>query len=414
MTERRALRRIHLVSTIWFTACIVYVLVWKLWEAGFQWWLIFSLSGPSALYVFLLISLYLFALYRGIDETQRIEVEHPLTTSSYYMALYVAVPVLGGLASTLAMMGETKLDRCLLWVAVGTLYTTSAMWIAVDPAVGLIEMLLPASRRHRTERLAQAEAQRRARQEKREHLLAEAFAREERQQQQWREQLQGAGARLAALLAHLEAEGLAQAEQEAVDIGAQAWRLGGLVCMRQLHEMTIQTLGKIGPKTPEGEHDTVSSSATGLASSGSRRSVLGLPFLLVGRHRRLAETLLELRGSGSARSAGPGNLSRPSPQKKPPARGDSSPRGRHADDRPRWSAGMRQFPVGGSSLSPNRPLGIVLRPRLKSPSATAPADALASAKSWGDRAGVSAGINVVRSGSIWSCNCRASLSSLTA
>ncbi len=209
-------------------------------------------------------------MYRGIDETQRIEVEHPLTTSSYYMALYVAVPVLGGLASTLAMMGETKLDRFLLWVAVGTLYTTSAMWIAVDPAVGLIEMLLPASRRHRTERLAQAEAERRARQEKREHLLAEAFAREERQQQQWRERLQGQAQRLAALLAHLEAADLAQAEQEAVAIGAQAWRLGGLVCMRQLHEMTIQTLGKIGPRTPEGEHDTVSSSATGLASSGSR------------------------------------------------------------------------------------------------------------------------------------------------
>ncbi|MCX5647397.1 MAG: hypothetical protein NTZ17_22360 [Phycisphaerae bacterium] len=248
MTGRRALRRIHLLSTVWFTACIGYVLVWKLWEAGFKWWLIFSLSGLSALVVLLLISLYLFALYRGIDETQQIEVEHPLTTSSYYMALYVAMPVIGGLASTLGMMGVTRLDRFLLWVAMGTLYTTSAMWIAVDPAVGMIEMLVPASRRHRMERLAQAEAQRRARQEKREHLLAEAFAREERDHQQRQQKLHAQAQRLAVLLA-CDANQWAQAEQEAVDIGAQAWRLGGLTCMRQLHEMAIYAAREEEPKT---------------------------------------------------------------------------------------------------------------------------------------------------------------------
>jgi hypothetical protein len=270
MTERRALRRIHLLSTVWFIACIGYLLVAMLRQVGFRWWVIFSLSGPSALYIFLLVSLYLFALYRGIGEAQQIEVEHPLTTSSYYMALYVAVPVLGGLASTLAMMGVTKLDRFVLWVAVGTLYTTSAMWIAVDPAVGLIETLLPASRRHRAERLAQAEAQRRARQEKREHVLAEAFAREERQRQEWQQKLQAQAQRLAALLACPEAESFARAEQEAVDIGAQAWHLGGLVCMRQLHEMTIQTLREIGQKATDGGQDAASSSVIGLPSSGLR------------------------------------------------------------------------------------------------------------------------------------------------
>ena len=248
MTGRQALGRIHLLSTVWFTACIGYVLVWKLWEAGFKWWLIFSLSGLSALVVLLLISLYLFALYHGIDGTQQIEVEHPLTTSSYYMALYVAMPVIGGLASTLGMMGVTRLDRFLLWVAMGTLYTTSAMWIAVDPAVGLIEMLVPSSRRHRMERLAQAEAQRRARQEKREHLLAEAFAREERDHQQRQQKLHAQAQKLATLLA-CDANQWAQAEQEAVDIGAQAWRLGGLSCMRQLHEMAIRAAREREPQT---------------------------------------------------------------------------------------------------------------------------------------------------------------------
>jgi hypothetical protein len=237
--HNRALRRIHLLSTVWFIACIGYILVLKLREVGFGWWQIFSLSGPSALVVFLLVSLYLFALYRGLGEAQHIETEHPLTTTPYYMTLYVAAPLLGGLAGTLGMVGVTEPVRFLQGVAFGTLGTTFFVWVVIDPAVGILEMLAPASRRHRAERLALAEAQRRARQEKREHLLAEALVREERERQQWREKLQLQAQRLAALLA-CDAESLARAEQEAVDIGAQAWRLGGLTCMRQLHDMTIQ------------------------------------------------------------------------------------------------------------------------------------------------------------------------------
>jgi len=255
MTGRRALRWAHLLSTVWFIACIGYILVWKLLQAGFRWWEILSLSGTSALMVFLLVSVYLFALYRGIGEAQQIETEHPLTTTSYYMVLYVAAPVLGGLAGILGMVGETRASQFLLGVAWGTLGTTFAIWVVVDPAVGLFEMLLPASRKHRTERLAQAEAQRRARQEKREHLLAEAFAREERDRQQWRQKLQAQAQRLAVLLA-CDAEGFARAEHEAIDIGAQAWRLGGLSCMRQLHEMTIQAVQDRRRKTDDGKRMT--------------------------------------------------------------------------------------------------------------------------------------------------------------
>ncbi|MCL5280969.1 MAG: hypothetical protein M1376_13805 [Planctomycetes bacterium] len=250
MTQRRALRRIHLVSTIWFVACIGYILVLALRQAGFQWWQI-SLSGPPlALVVFLLISLYLFALYQGIGEAQKIEVEHPLTTTSYYMALYVAAPLLGGVAGILGMMGVTEPMRFLSGVALGTLGTTFAVWVGIDPVVGVLEMLLPASRRHRAQRLAQAEALRRARQEKRERLLAEALAREERNRQQWQQKLQSQAQRLAALLA-CNADEFARAEREAVDIGAEAWRLGGLSCMRHLRELALQVhQEKDGPAAP--------------------------------------------------------------------------------------------------------------------------------------------------------------------
>ena len=245
MTQRRALRRVHLVSTVWFIACIGFILVLKLHEAGLQWWQIFSLSGPSALAVFLLVSLYLFALYRGIGEAQKIEVEHPLTTTGYYMVLYVAAPLLGGLAGILGGVGVRDPIRFLSGVALGTLGTTFVVWVGIDPIVGMLEMLLPASRKHRTERLAQAEAQRRARQEKRDHLLAEVIAREERDRQQWHQKLQSQAQRLAALLA-CQADDFPRAEREAVDIGAEAWRLGGLSCMRQLRDMTIQVRNERG------------------------------------------------------------------------------------------------------------------------------------------------------------------------
>ena len=238
MTARQALRLIHMVSTIWFMACIGYILVLALHQWGFRWWVIFSLSGHSALVVFLLVSVYLFALFRGMGEAQRIEIEHPLTTASYYMGLYVAAPLLGGLAGVLGMMGTHEPLRFLLGVAMGTLRTTFGVWVIVDPVVSLIEMALPASRKHRLERLAHAEAQRRARHEKREQLLAEAFAREEHERQQWQQDLHPHAERLAGLLA-CDAKDFPRVQREAVDIGAGAWRLGGLTCMRQLRDMAV-------------------------------------------------------------------------------------------------------------------------------------------------------------------------------
>jgi hypothetical protein len=250
MATRRVLKRIHLISTVWFMVCVVSILAVALHQAGVRWWLVFSLSGHSALVIFLLISLYLFAVFRGVGQAQQIESEHPLTTTSYYMDLYVAAPLLGGLAGIAGMMGVNSPLKFVLGIALGTLGTTFAVWVVIDPLVGLIEMALPASRRHRAERLAHVEAERQSRQEKRERLLAEAFAREERARQQWQDKLRPRAERLATLLA-CDASGLTRAQQEAVDIGAEAWRLGGLGCMRQLHDMTVAI------RTERGHRETV-------------------------------------------------------------------------------------------------------------------------------------------------------------
>ena len=158
MSRRDTLKLVHFVSTGWFVLCFGYILIAALREAGFKWWVIFSLSGHSALLVFLLISLYLFAVFRGIDRSQKIEIEHPLTGTGYYAVFYDVSPFLGGLAGCLGMIGVSRISELLSGIALGTLATTFLVWIVVDPTIGVVERLLPGSRRHRLERLAQARA----------------------------------------------------------------------------------------------------------------------------------------------------------------------------------------------------------------------------------------------------------------
>jgi len=241
VTARRALKLTHLVSTIWFVVCVGYILALTLHQVGFKWWLIFSLSGPSAIVALLLISVYLFALVRDMSNTQQIQVEHPFTSTQYYMGFYVAAPLLGGLAGVFGMIGAGDPNRNALGVALGTLGTTFCVWVVLDPVIGLIEMLLPPSRRHRAERLAQAEVKRKTRQEKRDGLLADAVMREQQERDQWRHLLRPEAQRLAALLATDVSS--RHAVQEAVDIGAHAWHLGGINCMRQLRDMAMENAG---------------------------------------------------------------------------------------------------------------------------------------------------------------------------
>ncbi len=256
MGGKKALKRIHLVATIWFMVCVGYLLILALRQVGFNWWLIFSLTGHSALMVFLLVSLYLFAFVRGVGSTQHISLEHPLTSTDYYMGFYVSAPLLGGLAGILGMATDVQdIHRFLLGLAMGTLGTTFAVWVVIDPLAGLIEMALPTSRRQRAQRVADAEAERRVRREKRERLLAEAFAREEQERQRWQEKLRPHAERLAALSTSQTLSG-EQAEKEALQIGALAWKLGGLTCMRQLRDMTLQLVER--QQGPDGTVDYVS------------------------------------------------------------------------------------------------------------------------------------------------------------
>jgi len=245
MTRHKTLKLIHLAGTAWFVLCVGYILAFALRKAGFHWWIVFSLSGHSALIVSLLISLYLFAMFRGVKGSQAIEIEHQLTSTDYYTVLYITTPFLGGLAGCLGMIGGVSaIKQFLLGVALGTLGATFLAWVIVDPVTGLLEMLLPAaSRKHRAERLAQAKAEREKKQKDRERLLAEVLAREKSDRRGWQEALKPQAEKLAELLTTNRAN-FRQAEREAADIGVKAWQMGGLSCMRHLREMAMDLCKK--------------------------------------------------------------------------------------------------------------------------------------------------------------------------
>ncbi len=240
MTKRKMLKSIHLAGTVWFVLCVGYILVFALRQAGLHWWIIFSLSGHSTLLVLLLVSLYSFALFRGAGKNQQIEAEHPLTSTNYYTLFYITIPLLGGLAGCLGMIGGVSaIKEFLLGVALGTLGSTFLVWVIVDPVTAWLELILsPAARKHLAERLAEAKAEREQRQKEREGKLAEALTKYESDRHRWQEAFEAEAEKLAGLLTASRSDFL-QAELEAVEIGVKAWQVGGLECMLQLRDMAI-------------------------------------------------------------------------------------------------------------------------------------------------------------------------------
>ena len=45
--SQKILGMLHFVGTLWFIVCVGYILAISLRQAGFNWWIIFSLSGQE-------------------------------------------------------------------------------------------------------------------------------------------------------------------------------------------------------------------------------------------------------------------------------------------------------------------------------------------------------------------------------
>jgi len=239
MDRRNILKVIHFAGTVWFMLCTGFVFIMAMWEAGFNWLVIFSLSGYLAFLITLLVSIYLFALFRSAGKGPNMEKEHPFTSTSYYLSFYVSAPLLGILAGVAAVIGEVKIIPFFTSVALGTQVVTFLTWVIVDPVVSMLETLAPASREHRLYRLA-AEKQRREEQHlEQEALLGRIFAQQEHDRRRWVETLVADAAKLAELL-KVRTANFERAEHEAIGIGVRAWQTGGIDCMRQLRDTAIR------------------------------------------------------------------------------------------------------------------------------------------------------------------------------
>jgi len=247
MKQRDELKLVHIASTIWFVICVGFILILALHQVGVNWWVAFSLSGHGLLILLVLVSLYLFAIFRGISSSQNVQAEHPLTSTGYYAGFYVTAPLLGTLAGCIAMIGGSTVSQFLLGIAMGTLGVTFFVWVIVDPAIGLAELLLPASRRHRAQRLSETRSLRERKQKDRYDLLARVLAKEEAARSSWRQLMKPHAEKLAHLLT-AETDDIRRAEQEAIGIGVSAWQTGGLSCMRELHSMTMQMCEQSSPR----------------------------------------------------------------------------------------------------------------------------------------------------------------------
>ena len=236
MTASQIKKLLHFFSTFWFVICVGYILVLSLRQANVRWWVIFSLSGYSFVIVLLSTSLYLFALFRGIGVSQE-SIEHPLTSTNSYVYFYITTPLLGGMAGLVGSIGINIFTRLLMGIALGTLGATFLVWIFIDPLIGMLETLLPASRKHHMERLAIAKEEKLKIQNENETLFAELHLKEELELKQWQKLLMPYAETLFSIIQSNRHD--TKAQREVVDIGSKAWQIGGLNCMKQLHEMVM-------------------------------------------------------------------------------------------------------------------------------------------------------------------------------
>jgi hypothetical protein len=240
MPIRQKIASIHLISTIWFIICVGYISGLAMLQAGVQWWIVFSLSFHGILLALLLISIYLFAIFRGISSSQKLQTEHPITKTDYYAVFYAATPFLGSLAGLLGLMGtEETTKQFISGITLATLGMTFLVWVIVDPTIGMLEMLLPESRSHYAARQAETKKTKEKKQKDREHLLAEALKKNTSNHHLWHKDLRPQADKLASLLS-ADIPNFKQAELEVTGIGLNAWQMGGLNCMRELHNMTME------------------------------------------------------------------------------------------------------------------------------------------------------------------------------
>jgi len=250
LISKQGMKNLHLGGTFWFILCIGFILVKGLLEAGLKWWQIFSLSGHYVVILFVLVSLYLFGLFRGGKPAEGHAIEHPLTTSNYYLVLYIGAPLLGAFSGLLhAALYKQTISEFLLSVALATFAATFVAWVIIDPILASVETFTPKGLAHRQKRLKKQRDERREKQKNRDALLDLLIQKEKENEALWSQTLSCYVPELSNLLNTNQSE-FNEAEKRAAEIAIEAWRLGGLSCMQFLHRKTLMAYKDSHPNRP--------------------------------------------------------------------------------------------------------------------------------------------------------------------
>lgn len=247
--KRIPLKFFHIAGTFWLSSCAAFLLIVALRQAGAGWWVIFSVGGFSGIAFLLLVSVYLFAIFRGVVRKQ-LSQEHPFTSSGFYLLFYDSTPFLGtlaGLISAQAVVAAGVLEWLSL-AAEGALTMTFLVWIIGDPLLGLVETLLPSCAAARRERLAAEAENRRRRQENRQRLLEQIQLSRQTEQEQWSQQLQPLAEKILTSLQQNATRD--RVRHQAIELGACAWQQGGVKCMQHLLSLVNRLAREKGMPLP--------------------------------------------------------------------------------------------------------------------------------------------------------------------
>lgn len=243
MTTQRLLKRVHILGTAWFLFCAATLLILSLRQAGVNWWLVFSISGYSAVLFAFLMAFYLFALFRGVVRAQCTE-EHPLSTSSAYLVLYDAAPFLGAVAGLLGSYGISDWTAVARIITEGTLGMTFVTWVILDTGIGVVESMLPQSIHHRSRRLAAARAEKQRIQRENAAMLEALERSEQALRQSWKKTFQANAAELAELYCG-GTNDIWRIQSRTIEMGAKAWQMGKIACMRYVHQMILEEMDRL-------------------------------------------------------------------------------------------------------------------------------------------------------------------------
>lgn len=241
------LKRVHVSGTAWFVLCALYLLIVALRQVGLKWWVVFSFSGYALITFLFLLNVYLFAIFRGVSRTQN-TLEHPFTTSIYYIAFYDVCPFLGTISGVICylMSGmNMTLTTSLSMMCEGTLALTFLVWIVADPFLGILELMIPECAHYRKVRLQIAADEKQRKLIENQELLKRLEKQEADNLRIWNAHLEPLANQAAALLNQSTSK--ESAKPLIIEAGARAWQLGGIVCMRHFHKLLREKIAQPYP-----------------------------------------------------------------------------------------------------------------------------------------------------------------------